>query len=105
MSSTDVTLSDSILYPTEGGEIIHYTVDVSSDLDFPVDLTVSLPDGATGQGTLALYDPVTGTYGPFSEDLLLSLDGSTTSEIPIPCYSCSCLPLLLVARVVSHTLV
>ena len=80
-----MVFSDAVVYTVEGQEDAGvYSLSLSPDVQFPVDMVISLPDGMP-QGLIALYDSATQSIvGDPSNELVVSVtdaaDSSATSH-------------------------
>ena len=81
VSFTDVIFSDSRLYSTEGLEAKFYTITVAGDVQFPVELLVSLPKG-TAQGQIALASASGGAPGgdQFGQEITVVLNSASEAQ-------------------------
>lgn len=77
-----MSFSPSIIYAAEGQPPgTGYTVTVSSDVQFPAELAISLPVAARAQGTLALMNLETGVYDTFADEFILPIASAADAGI------------------------
>ena len=76
-----MAFSDTILYAVEGQENAGvYSFSLSSDVEYPADVVVSLPPGMP-QGSIALYDSATQSIvGDLGTELMVSLTDAADSS-------------------------
>ena len=76
-----MVFSDTVLYAVEGeGGAAVYSFSLSSDVEYPVDVVVSLPVGMP-QGSIALYDSVTQSIvGDSGTEVVVSLTDAADSS-------------------------